>query len=222
MSTIRIDHFVRRRLLAGCAALAAGGGLAYGLTVTSAGRAGTVSQLTHVVTAGSGAFSKTVTQVVTVEAPGVTGVNSLAAPPAAPAQMLAGTAEVPISPSVLSYTNGWTVSDGPVQMSVFAGSEASNPATGLLVITTNNLGDQSTRVVKLAGVGAVTITGSTPGTTTAASVAPPNQTRAAVNAEKVAPAARPQSFAETGKLKFTSASGTSGSLNLQTATASTK
>lgn len=221
MSATRSDHFARRRLLAGCAALAAGGGLAYGLAITSPGRAGTVSQLTQVVTAGSGAFSKTVTQVVAVEPPGITGVNTLAAPPAAPAQMLAGTAEVPVSPSVLSYTNGWSVSDGPVQMSVFAGSDASDPTTGLLVMVTNNLGDQSTQVVRLAGAGAVTITGSTPGTTTASSPTPPGETPAAVSAEKVAPSARPEARAETGKLQFTSANGTTGSLDLQTATAST-
>lgn len=221
MKTLRNYPRARRPVLAGCAALAAGAALAYGLTATTTGDAGTSSQMTQVLTAGSGSLAKTVTQVLTVETPGLTGVTALAAPPAAPAQMVPASAEIPVSPSLLSYTNGWTVSDGPVQMSVFAGSDASNPSTGMLVTITNNLGDQSTKVVKLAGTGALTISGALPSTKTAAMAPPSPQTPPEAKAEQVPPSAQSEARAENGTLRFTSASGATGLLHLQTATAST-
>lgn len=210
----------RSRLLAGCAALATGAALAYGLSDASSGRAGAPSQVIQVMTAGSGAYAKTVTQVQTTQAPGITGVNSLAAPPPAPAQMLSPAAEIPVSPTLLRYTNGWTVSDGPVQMSVYAGSEPSDPSTGVLVTITNNLGSQSTKVVKLAGTGAVTITAATSATRTATATTPTPTTRATTRAEQLPASALPEARAEAGTLQFTSASGRTGSLNLQTVTAS--
>lgn len=201
----------RRFLLSAAAALAAGSGLAYGLATSAIGEAGTPSQLTQTISSGTGAFSKTVTRVVTISQPGIAGVNSLQAPPAEPAASIPPNTQVPVAPTILNYTNGWSVSDGPVEVSVYAGSDATSPSTGMLVVMTDDLGRQRVKMLRLAGAGALTITGATSGSDAATTDTGPNGQTVTVPSE-----AAPEAKAETGSLQFSRTDGGSGSLDLKT------
>ncbi len=75
----------------------------------------------------------------------------------------------PPSASGLVYTNGWLVSGGAEQVAVYAGSEASNRADGLLLIVRVSAHRHRSARVVIRGSGAVTLLRpASPATVTAA------------------------------------------------------
>ncbi len=75
----------------------------------------------------------------------------------APSVQFGPRVEPAASPSLLDYTNGWVATTGNQAIGVYAGSHASNHADGLFVIVRTNDDRQRTTQKLLHGSGAVTL-----------------------------------------------------------------
>jgi hypothetical protein len=96
------------------------------------------------------------------------------------------------SPSLLDYTNGWAATIGNQAIGVYAGSHASNHTDGLFVIVRTNNDRQRTTQKLLHGSGAVTLLRPSP--------------------------VKSQASAQGATLRFVTASGNTGTLNLSSDT----
>jgi len=81
--------------------------------------------------------------------------------PIAPVQarLINNKSEIPVSPGMLTFTNGWFVNNGKTLVAIYAGAAGNNPSDGRLVILRQNelLGTQTLRIVNVPGAGALTI-----------------------------------------------------------------
>jgi hypothetical protein len=84
-----------------------------------------------------------------------------------PAHILPPEAPIPISPSFISVTNAWLVSDGRTLAAVYAGEAGNDPTVGRFAVVRQNLlfGLQTCWAVDVGRTGKVTITKALEGTT---------------------------------------------------------
>ena len=75
------------------------------------------------------------------------------------ARLINNKSEIPVSPGMLTFTNGWFVNNGKTLVAIYAGAAGNNPSDGRLVILRQNelLGTQTLRIVNVSGAGALTI-----------------------------------------------------------------
>jgi hypothetical protein len=112
-----------------------------------------------------------------------------------PARFVKGVSEVPISPVVLRFTNGWLVSNGRILVGVYAGAAGDDPSEGRLVVLRQNvqMGSQKISILNVPGAGALTII-------------------------KVPAGIKAETGAERGRLSFKSIHGVQGALYLRSDT----
>jgi hypothetical protein len=117
-----------------------------------------------------------------------------------PAKILSSNVPVPISPSIISETNGWLVSDGFNLVAVYAGSKGDDPTQGRVVIVRQDLraGNQTVQIVDAGQTGPLAVTSSAP----------------------TGPAV--ETSAQTGSLTLSTSRGATVTLNLSTNTFSAR